>query len=678
MIDSPIQRNRKKIRRTFRTLFYIATLLTIASLDVLETRAEGGASPGEKTQSLDGKWDFTNDWQLAGGQPPVVQPAVGQPAAAQPAGGQNSTGTWDSMVVPGNWDVQPAYSTYIGRGWYRVHFQVPGDWKGKHVRLCFGAVYNDALVTLNGAELGSHKGGYTPFEFDVTGKVAYGGDNVLLVCADNTTKRGAWWHWGGISRSVELIATGDVRLVWQHITSEPNLADGTAKISVHYKIANDSDSAKTVRVLSKINGASAPEATVDATVPAHGEAMADASFSLAKADVRLWDFDHPNLYSLATTLSESGAVTHGKTDRFGIRKIEAKPDGLYLNGERVRVAGFNRVSDSNQTGNTEPVALVRGDVDLMKRCGAVMERIMHFPQAPDLLDYLDEKGMLIFEEVPVWGGGDPNVKTNNPLTQQWLREMIERDYNHPCIIGWSPGNEISGHYAYVKSMFEFIRHDLDTSRLLSYASNTVESSNGNDPAAICDIIMVNKYGGFAYTVAKLHQFWPDKPIFFSEWGFKQIGAKPEAKLPGFEKGVSDTVTGNPFVIGFSIWTFNDYRSGFKNTPASGNREWGVIDVDRHPKAAYEQVRQAYSPVHTLAVAGGKIRIEPRSPDEVPSYALRGYKVKWESDPKKGEIPVPDLKPGDQPWETGIPAKSHVKVSLISPTGYDVADSEGDL
>lgn len=613
---------------------------------------------GELRQSLNGTWDFTID-----------------PQAADTAGA-----TWDSITVPGNWDTLPAYSTHVGKGWYRRTFRVPAGWQGKHLRLLFGAVDEDTVVTLNGKELGTHRGGYTPFEFDVTDKVAYDGDNTLVVCADNTFQRGAWWHWGGISRSVELAANNDVRLVWQHVTPEPDLAAGTAQIAVKYRLANDGAAPADVHVASRLDAAAAPSVETDVTVPAHSAAEATVRFTLGKDAVRLWDFDHPNLYTLHTTLTENGAPRHEAAARFGIRKVEVKPDGLYLNGERVRLCGFNRVSDSNQYGNTEPDVLVHGDIDLMKRAGAGMARLMHFPQAPNLLDYLDEKGMLIFEEIPVWGGGDPNMKPGNPLTEQWLREMIDRDYNHPSIIGWSVGNEMQGSYWYVKSMHDYIREKLDTSRLLSYVSNTADgkyTTVKNEPATISDLILLNKYGGFDTALATVHERWPGKPVFFSEWGERQIGASSDARIPSFDKVWPQTVDGHPFLIGLSVWTFNDYRSGFKGTPKSGNREWGVVDVDRHPKAAYDQVRGAYSPVHALTVTPDKVRLEPRSPDEIPSYPLRGYQIKWTAGDQSGEIPVPDLKPGAAPWEAPLPHLPGLHVALITPTGYDVADATSE-
>ena len=132
------------------------------------------------------------------------------------------------MTVPGNWDSTPKFSTYVGVGWYRRTFTPDPALRGKSVRLHFGAVYHEAEVFLNGKSIGTHVGGYTPFEFDVTDKLLFGQPNEITVSADNTYKRGAWWPWGGISRSVELIGNNPVRLVWQHIHGDPDLAVGTA------------------------------------------------------------------------------------------------------------------------------------------------------------------------------------------------------------------------------------------------------------------------------------------------------------------------------------------------------------------------------------------------------------------------------------------------------------------
>ena len=649
------------IMKSSLLLFFLSLFWSVAS--AAEVRPAG-----EVRQSLNGEWAFTID-----------------PAKAEHAGGE-----WDRITVPGNWDTLPAYSTHKGKGWYQRSFTVPAGWAGKHVRLRFEAVYHKAQVTLNGRVLGEHVGGYTPFEFDVTDQLDYSGPNTVTVCADNTYRRGAWWAWGGISREVNLVANDDVRILWQHIRTEPDLKAGTATVFVQYKIENSGGTSVKVALASAIRPVAAANLSADVTLAPNSVQLVDLSIALSAADVRLWHFDHPELYSLDTRVSVAGQVEHTKTDRFGIRKVEVTPEGLFLNGEHIRVPGFNRVSDSNQFGSTEPDELVRKDVDLMKQAGAVFSRLMHTPQAPNLLDYLDEKGMMIFAEIPVWGGGDPEMIKDNPRTKQWLAEMVERDYNHPSIVGWSVGNELWGHYAYVASMESYVRKELDPHRLVGYVSNTATNSGyvpSNDPITVSDLAMINSYGGargtFVSSAPAVRKKWPEKPIFYSEYGTHQIGASLTAKIPQID-AIWAEIAHDPYVIGGALWTFNDYRSDFKGTPASGNREWGVVDVERRPKAAYWQIRKLYSPIRSLTVSGGRVSIEPRHPEDIPSYSVRGYHVVWTAKDAtgtvtaKGEIPVPELKPGAPVWSAAIPgvkADAVVTASLITPTGYAVHDSE---
>lgn len=610
------------------------------------------AANGERQQSLNGQWQFTTN------------------AAAS---------TWDRINVPGNWDTLPAYATHKGKGWYRREFVAPADWSGKHVRLKFDAVYHDATVTLNGQELGSHNGGYTPFEFDVTDVVKLGATNTVTVCADNTYRRGAWWHWGGISRSVTLIANDDAHIVWQHIRAEPDLKGGETRIFVRYKLANASAKPLEVSLAATIDGTKEPALGKMVSIPSGGTAEVAAETTLPVARVRLWHFDHPNLYQLTTQLSSGGKVVHEQSDRFGIRKVELTQDRLLLNGEPVRLNGYNRVSDSRKFGNTEPDELVQSDVDLMKRANGNLTRLMHYPQAPNLLDYLDEKGMMIWCEIPVWGGDDPFVRTNDlTLPRQWMTEMIERDYNHPCIIGWSVGNEMKGHFNYASNMMAFTR-GLDPHRIVTHVSNSGTSAGANrtnDPITISPIALYNTYSFDKKVTARnaatiVHDKWPEKAMFFSEFGIKQFGGGLDARINGIEDMYRVLSEGKPYVIGFSLWTFNDYRSDYQGTPPSGNREWGIVTEDRQPKAAYDQVRKLFSPVHSLTVTNGVIRLEPRRPEEVPSFTLRGYKLKWDG----GEIVLPDLKPGAAAWISKAKVKPGTTVKLFTPTGYDVADSE---
>jgi len=298
-------------KRNRITLMKFASTLLLAvgiAMGILGPQVASGQQ-GEWTESLDGPWQFTID-----------------PAKAT----EPTSAGWDTISVPGNWDTLPAYLTHKGKGWYRRSFRVSSEWKGKRVRLKFDAVYHDAVVTLNGVELGTHSGGYTPFEFDITERLVPGKENTLTVCADNTAGRGAWWHWGGISRSVSLVANNDVRIVWQHIRAEPDLKAGNATVFVEYLLANTGKTPLSAKIQPRIAGTAQSSASVSVEMAPLTQTKVSTQIPLPKTMVRLWHFDRPNLLTLESTLSVGGSVKHSQSDRFGIRKIEVKPDGLYL------------------------------------------------------------------------------------------------------------------------------------------------------------------------------------------------------------------------------------------------------------------------------------------------------------------------------------------------------------
>ncbi|GAL80618.1 beta-galactosidase [Algibacter lectus] len=133
----------------------------------------------KKVISLNGTWQFlaSNDAQIED----LIEASYSE---------------WDTLQVPGNWDTRDRYSEYVGKGYYQREFNVPENWDGKQIRIKFDAVYERSKVWLNGTLLGEHVGGYTPFEFNITDLVNLEESNTLLVEADNTYKRGAWWAWG--------------------------------------------------------------------------------------------------------------------------------------------------------------------------------------------------------------------------------------------------------------------------------------------------------------------------------------------------------------------------------------------------------------------------------------------------------------------------------------------------
>ncbi|MBB5785640.1 glycoside hydrolase family 2 TIM barrel-domain containing protein [Jiangella mangrovi] len=641
------------------------------------------AVAGEDVVSLDGEWDFRTD----------------------------PDGEWDTITVPGNWDVHDRYANHRGKAWYQRSFEASAPAGGERVRLEFGAVYWDSRVWLNGRLLGEHHAGYTPFGFDVTDLLA-DGENVVTVEADNRFAQGAWWPWGGISRSVSLVTTGDVRIDRQTVVATPDLDLGTGTVTSAVVLSNSGDTDRTVTVTGRLTDPDREETlpaaggalTATVTVPAGGTATAELTARLAAGSYELWSVDHPALYRFETTL-DGAAGGHAVSERFGIRSVEIDGTSILLNGEPVRLSGYNRVQDDRVSGNTEPTALVRRDLDRMKGAGANMMRLNCVPQAIELLDYADEIGLLLISEVPVWGGNRDISPAGYASIQAELTEMVHRDANHPSVFAYSVGNEIAAHTPvgreYDRVMAQFVR-ELDPTRFVTQVSNSYVHAQQpeDDGSYYMDFVSINSYGGFTQNADHAHRLWPDKPIFFSEYSPDSFTFPVTREHLDFRTGagsLTPAFADRPWLVGWSQWTYNDYRSDYGGSSPNQVRGWGVADVWGRLKRAYTQVQAANAPVAGLAVTDGSggsggagprigmLSLTPRGDlaSDAPAFTLRGYRLAWQATDAAGDVvdgrllDLPDVAPGDPVlrlpvrWTDDGTAVTQ-RVSLLSPTGHEVA------
>jgi hypothetical protein len=653
---------------------------------------------GESTISLDGDWRFATD--AAGDGEDEGFAEIGTDVSG-----------WDTLPVPGNWSVHDRYGSYTGTGWYRRTFQT-GDLDataGQRAWLRFGAVYWQADVWLNGQRLGRHLGGYTPFEFDVTNYLV-DGENTLVVAADNTFSQGAWWSWGGISRSVALVRTDELVIDRQEIVATPDLSGGAAEIATTVVVRNAGDTDRTVTVSGAVTTADGAAVAATgalagtATVPAGGEVGIPLTAQLAAGSFALWQLDDPRLYRLDVALAADGDEVHRVSDRFGIRSFVIDGTSMLLNGEKVKLAGANRVSDNPIDGNTEPIDVVRRDLDRMKAAGLDFTRIMHYPQSPELLDYADEIGMLLIAETPVWGGAR-NLLGEIVQIQHELREMVERDYNHPSVIAYSVANEISSNSTagieYDRQMAIFSRQ-IDPSRYVTQVSNKIGSiSNGSqDGSQYMDFVSINMYGGFASGADHAHAMYPDVPIFVSEYSPDGYTFGIDRESVDFRTGTgtsADAFRSRDFVAGWSQWTYNDYRSDYSGSSPNIVRGWGDIDVWGREKRAYDQVQSANAPVSGFALSGvsttadgglGLVSITPRGTLDTdgPGYPLEGFRLLVRIADGAGQvvggtvIDLPTVRPGDPATDVPVSWRDAgvgvtATASLLSPLGYEVAVAE---
>jgi beta-galactosidase len=651
-------------------LFFLGTYSFAASTD---------------TVSLNGNWKFKTDPYKNG----ITQKWFSNDVSKE---------NWDNMQVPGNWDLKNEYADYAGDAWYSYTFEAKENWKENHIRLVFESVYNNSEVWVNGNKVGDNNFGFLQFHFDINKYLQTGKSNQIVVKVNNVFKKGAIWNWGGIRRPVWLEITKPVRINQVHITSLPDLKKLNSAVNVKIDLANysnaDADLAYEVKLFFQNKNIYTSGIQKAPILKSNTAGIVSKDINLSASNTHLWHFDHPQIYQAQVNIYQGKELLHTYADNFGIRKIEVDGIKLRLNGEEIRLVGFNLVPEDRVTGNTLPLDRIKKMVDLMKESGANMARMSHMSLPKEFLDYLDQKGIMTFEEVTLWGK-DVLVDPNNPLPKLWLEKLVKQEFNHPSIIGWSVGNEIGARKnnplanEYIKGAIENAKK-LDPNRLAVYVSNSVQSQE-NDPAQYSDLIMQNTYGGWLNAAEKAHQQFPNKPLFMSEFGLNLIGENLEADAD-FTKMLSGLRT-KDYIIGASLWTFNDYRSNYWSaiksweSPPSHNRTWGVVNTFLQKKKAFYTIQKEFLPLKIVSINSivnentfsGKIVLKPKAKPDFPAYQLKNYhfEVKALSGDEvlnQTTVKLPVLNPGDESksfdYKIELPnSASAVKISLLDAQNY---------
>jgi beta-galactosidase len=662
-------------------------------------------SSAPETVSLCGPWWFRTD-----------SGSVGEEQHWH--GTDNCESAWRRVRVPHTWQVDPNFIEYRGVAWYRRTFDAPSEWQNSSVRIEFEAVFHTAKIWVNGELAGEHlRKGYTAFVIDITQLLRWRSSNTIAVRVDNgfndhMVPRGHssdWAHDGGIYRPVQLLITPKTFVDRVDIEAFPDLASGDGKLAATAYIRNIGSKSWTGRAsfriiddetgLTVLSGPHTPDFTVksDATETREFEA------TLPKA--KLWHFDHPNLYRLSLSIA-NGQETHRLTVAFGVRKLEAKGNGFYLNGERVRLMGVERMAGSNpEFGMAEPSQWITHDHDDLKHLNCVFTRV-HWPPDKRVLEYCDRHGILVQTEIPAWGydtfagmGAEPDVDImENGLEQ--LREMIARDRNHPSVVAWGLCNEIGGQnppaYQFAKHMLEEAKR-LDPNRLCSYASNSLIKTPERDAAGLMDFIETNEYFGTWFPgspveVAKhlddLHAAFPGKPVVISEYGYCACTEdRPEGDEHRTEilRSHDAAIRSKDFVAGAIFFCYNDYRThvGYSGVGALKQNVHGVVDLCGAQKASYEVLRRESSPIESLTLENhlNAFKLRLRTRHDVPAYTLRGYKLSGtfygEGDipVERQEVELPEIAPSEEITaalrfsQSGVPLR--VKFDVLRPTGFSV-------
>lgn len=513
---------------------------------------------------------------------------------------------------------------HVGWVWYEREFILPDSWKQERIVLRFGSATHHAVVYLNGKEITRHKGGFLPFEADIT-DIAEGGSNRLTVAISNmldwtclpcgeiqridTENQPAgsklqtlffdFFNYSGIHRPVKLYTTPKQYI--HDITVKTDFAG--KKGIIRYDVAADDD---VVLHLYDENGESVASGT-------------GKSGALEIENAIPWEPLKPYLYTLEVI---SGQDKYSLP--VGIRTIRVEGTKFLINEKPFYFKGFGRHEDSNIHGRGMDLALNARDFSLLKWIGANSFRTSHYPYSEEMMQMADRAGIVVIDEVPAVGmcfWSDTKVFTPERVNDktlvhhlQVMEELYERDKNHPCVVMWSIGNEPATNeensVPYFTKVAEKIK-SLDDTRPITLVM-TVRPEH-DLVSGLCDVVCVNRYYSWYEDCGRLETIVPkmtrelkawyqkyNKPVFVTEYGADTIaGLHKVPEVIFSEEYQVEYLRENhkafdacDFLIGEHVWNFADFMTKFELRRVDGNKK-GVFTRDRQPKAAAFELRRRW-------------------------------------------------------------------------------------
>jgi len=508
----------------------------------------------------------------------------------------------ETLQVPSDWNTQrDELFFYEGSIWYRKDFNFKKE-NDKRAFLYFGAANYKAIVYLNGEEIGSHQGGFTPFDFEVTEKIK-DGSNYLIVKVDNYRRKDRvptimtdWWNYGGLTRDVFIVKTPKTFISDYSIQLSKNSLN---KVNGWIKLDGDIQN-KEVKV-------EIPELDFSLTTQTNENGIAPVQF---EEDFELWSPEIPKLYDVVISTSENKVE-----DKIGFRSIKAEGEKILLNNKEVFLRGISM----HEVAPLRPGrAYTEADAETLlgwaKELGCNYVRLAHYTHNEYMLRKADELGIIVWAEVPVyWAIEYENEETYKNAEQQ-ITEMITRDKNRASIAFWSLANEtpvIEARNKFLSKIADKVR-SLDNTRLLTAALRIVFENNIleiDDPLGeVIDVLGVNEYIGWyegAPEKAREIKWVSDynKPALISEFGagalFGNHGDKTERWTEEYQASVYkeqiNMLRKVDFVVGMSPWILTDFLS--PRRPLYGIQDWynrkGLISNNGEKKEAFYVLQKFY-------------------------------------------------------------------------------------
>ncbi len=577
---------------------------------------------------------------------------------ADPAGAGLAQGWWRSRAATDGWtqvSVPNAYNAgdlstssmagYVG--WYRKDFTLPSNvFPGyvaaadRHWIVRFESINYRATVWLNGRQIGSHTGAYLPFELDLNGLRP--GVNRLIVRVDDRRSPadlppgpgGLWWNYGGLLREVYLRAVARVDIA--NVQVRPLLPCPTcaARIVEQADVRNMTGAPQTVHLRGTYGATSLDFGT--ARIAPRLTWIAHAAARIVHP--RLWSPDRPTLYRASMTLSDSRRrILGGYVTYSGIRSITVASGGrLELNGRILHLRGVSFHEQDVRLGAALDPAHLRRLMGWVRALGASVIRV-HYPFNPQIEEMADRYGILIWSEVPVYQLPSRYLAEPAVIGQAHalLQQNILTNQNHPSVLLWSIGNELTtppdgGEARYIAGAAA-LAHKLDPTRPVGMAISDWPGVPCQQAYAPLDVVGFNDYfgwfdagGGATDDRDALSPFlnnfracYPTKALFVSEFGFEGSRHGPVEERGTYEFQ-DDAIqyhlhvfANKPWLAGAIYWVLQDFASspgwgGGDPWPDPPFVQKGLVDVLGDPKSAFGIVAASYKSTTQVAPAPDRV------------------------------------------------------------------------
>jgi beta-galactosidase len=482
-------------------------------------------------------------------------------------------------------------------GWYRKRFNIAKSDSGHRFQLQFDGIYRDAEVWINGFYLGNNKSGYMGFTFDITDYLNYTKENELVVRVDATQYEGWFYEGAGIYRHVWLNQYNNVHISTDGVYTHAAVSTEKAAVTIETTIQNQDLSAANASILTYIadrNGKRIAQSNEQAfSLGVNNEKIIHQNITISTA--HLWSLEDPYLYRVVSLIKQKGRIVDSVVNRFGMRTIDIKPNGVFLNGKHIKIYGTNNHQDHAGVGSALPDYLQYYRVHLLKQMGSNAMRTSHNPPTPELLDACDSLGMLVLDE--------NRILNSSPEYLGQFERLLRRDRSRTCVFMWSIGNEEG--WVQTQDVGRRIAQSLlalqtamDPTRKSTYAADVANVFHG-----INEVIPVRGFNYRHKGVADYHKDHPNQPIIGTEMGStvttRGIYTKDTINAYVPDQDITApwwastaeawwSLAGpNDYWLGGFVWTGFDYRG--EPTPYQWpniSSHFGIMDVCGFPKNIY--------------------------------------------------------------------------------------------